>query len=227
MQPIDRLLPSLRRDGAHPATIGGLPTQLLASRESLGEDLSLRRETLDIAIDDGQGRRARIRMDLSELAYRRSYTRSSLAMGANEDLARSRSAGQVALQAEHWREETSITASRAEFAIEGDIGLLQDFFSIEKTAQRIMDFARGLGGAGAGDSAAQQRREDIARGVRHGMQQASDLLGGLPDISFKTVGVVGRMLDAWLGGAAAEDLLAERFLPAPPADPAGNGTMPA
>ncbi|BHH83397.1 hypothetical protein [Desulforhopalus sp. 52FAK] len=68
------------------------------------------------------------------------------------------------------------------------------YFGVEKTAERIFQFAVGIAG---GDV---DRLEAIKEGVNSGFQDALDAFGGeLPDISFETYDAVMNKLDEWAG----------------------------
>ncbi len=66
------------------------------------------------------------------------------------------------------------------------------YFGVEKTSERIVQFAIGMAG---GDSS---RMDVIRQGIDDGFQQALDAFGGrLPDISYKTYDSVMQKLDDW------------------------------
>lgn len=68
------------------------------------------------------------------------------------------------------------------------------YFGVEKTSERIFNFAVGMAG---GDPA---RLDAIREGVEHGFQEALDAFGGsLPDISYDTYDTVMKKLDNWAG----------------------------
>jgi hypothetical protein len=68
------------------------------------------------------------------------------------------------------------------------------YFGVEKTSERIFDFAVGIAG---GDPA---RIDAIREGVETGFQEAFDAFGGwLPDISYDTYDAVMNKLDDWAG----------------------------
>jgi hypothetical protein len=68
------------------------------------------------------------------------------------------------------------------------------YFGVEKTSERIFDFAVGIAG---GDPA---RIDAIREGVEKGFQEAYDAFGGwLPDISYDTYDAVMNKLDDWAG----------------------------
>lgn len=68
------------------------------------------------------------------------------------------------------------------------------YFGVEKTSQRIFDFAVGIAG---GDPA---RLDAIRAGVEQGFEEAKDAFGGwLPDISYDTYDAVMKKLDDWAG----------------------------
>lgn len=68
------------------------------------------------------------------------------------------------------------------------------YFGVEKTAERIFNFAIGVAG---GDTS---RLDAIKEGVEQGFQEALDAFGGtLPDISYDTYDAVMSKLDEWAG----------------------------
>ena len=68
------------------------------------------------------------------------------------------------------------------------------YFGVEKTSQRIFNFAVGMAG---GDPS---RIDAIREGVENGFQEAQDAFGGwLPDISYETYNTVMQKLDDWAG----------------------------
>lgn len=68
------------------------------------------------------------------------------------------------------------------------------YFGVEKTSERIFNFAVGMAG---GDPA---KIDAIRQGVEKGFQEALDAFGGwLPDISHETYDTVMQKLDDWAG----------------------------
>jgi hypothetical protein len=68
------------------------------------------------------------------------------------------------------------------------------YFGVEKTSERIFNFAVGMAG---GDPA---KIDAIRQGVEKGFQEALDAFGGwLPDISYETYDTVMQKLDDWAG----------------------------
>ena len=68
------------------------------------------------------------------------------------------------------------------------------YFGVEKTAERIFNFAVGI----AGNDPA--RLDAIKEGVNNGFQEALEAFGGeLPDISYDTLASVMNKLDEWAG----------------------------
>ncbi|WP_313165251.1 DUF5610 domain-containing protein [Massilia oculi] len=79
----------------------------------------------------------------------------------------------------------TIEAAKAAIADGGE-------YSVEKTAERILGFARAM----IGDDPS--RMESIRAAVERGFQEAQDMLGGnLPDISLKTRDAVKAEFDRW------------------------------
>lgn len=70
----------------------------------------------------------------------------------------------------------------------------EGYFGVEKTSERIFNFAVGIAG---GDPT---RLDAIKEGVEKGFQEALDAFGGwLPDISYETYDSVMSKLDVWAG----------------------------
>lgn len=68
------------------------------------------------------------------------------------------------------------------------------YFGVEKTSERIFNFAVGMAG---GDPA---KIDAIRQGVEKGFQEALGAFGGsLPDISYETFDTVMQKLDDWAG----------------------------
>ena len=68
------------------------------------------------------------------------------------------------------------------------------YFGVEKTAERIFNFAVGVAGNDP------ERIDAIKEGVNNGFQQALEAFGGeLPDISYDTYDAVIDKLDEWAG----------------------------
>ncbi len=73
------------------------------------------------------------------------------------------------------------------------------YFGVEKTSERIFNFAVGIAG---GDPA---RLDAIREGVEKGFQEAYDAFGGwLPDISYDTYDAVMNKLDDWAGVSSGQ-----------------------
>ena len=84
---------------------------------------------------------------------------------------------------------STITPEEAQELIADD-----GYFGVEKTSERIFNFAVGMAG---GDPA---QIDAIRQGVEKGFQEALDAFGGwLPDISYKTYDTVMQKLDDWAG----------------------------
>lgn len=82
---------------------------------------------------------------------------------------------------------STITPEKAQEIIADD-----GYFGVEKTSDRIVNFAIGLAG---GDPA---RIDAIRQGVTNGFEEALDASGGwLPDISYDTYDAVMNKLDDW------------------------------
>jgi hypothetical protein len=73
------------------------------------------------------------------------------------------------------------------------------YFGVEKTSERIFNFAVGMAGGDPG------RIEAIRQGVENGFQEALDAFGGwLPDISYDTYDTVMQKLDDWAGAESPQ-----------------------
>ncbi len=84
---------------------------------------------------------------------------------------------------------STITPEEAQDLIADD-----GYFGVEKTSERIFNFAVGMAG---GDPA---KIDAIRQGVENGFQEALDAFGGwLPDISHETYDTVMQKLDDWAG----------------------------
>lgn len=82
---------------------------------------------------------------------------------------------------------STLTPEKAQELIADD-----GYFGVEKTSERIVQFAIGMAG---GDPS---RLEAIRQGIDDGFQQALDAMGGhLPDISYATYDSVMHKLDDW------------------------------
>jgi ubiquitin len=74
----------------------------------------------------------------------------------------------------------------------GELVADDGYFGVEKTAERIFNFAVGIAG---GDVS---RLDAIKEGLNQGFQAAEDVFGGtLPDISYETYDAVISKLDEW------------------------------
>ena len=76
----------------------------------------------------------------------------------------------------------------------GELVAEDGYFGVEKTAERIFNFAVGVAG---GDPT---RLDAIKEGINNGFQEALEAFGGkLPDISYDTFDAVINKLDEWAG----------------------------
>jgi hypothetical protein len=108
-------------------------------------------------------------------------------------------------------EEINIEASSFELEIEGDIGLLQDYFNAENTADRIFGFVSDLANMGTSFGADfGSMFEQIRSGVEQGFEQAKMMIGELPQVSQDTGTLLDAMLDAF--GMSGEPQEAADFL---------------
>ena len=71
--------------------------------------------------------------------------------------------------------------------------LLEDYFSPEKTAERILNFAKSISG---GDPS---KIELLRSAVKEGFEEAEKILGELSEISKKTYELVMKGFDEWKG----------------------------
>ena len=89
----------------------------------------------------------------------------------------------------------TITPEKAEELVADD-----GYFGVEKTAERIFNFAVGVAG---GDPT---RIDAIKEGVNNGFQEALEAFGGeLPDISYDTLDAVINKLDEWAGSTESPE----------------------
>lgn len=91
---------------------------------------------------------------------------------------------------------STISPEEAQVLIDDD-----GYFGVEKTSERIFNFAVGMAG---GDTA---RLDAIRQGVENGFQEALEAFGGwLPDISYDTYDTVMQKLDDWANTKNPEPL---------------------
>lgn len=64
-------------------------------------------------------------------------------------------------------------------------------YGAKQTADRIMEFAKALSGGDKG------KISELRDAIKQGFQEASDALGGLPDVSQKTYDEIMARLDQW------------------------------
>jgi len=84
---------------------------------------------------------------------------------------------------------STVTPEKAQELIADD-----GYFGVEKTSERIFNFAVGMAGGDPG------RIDAIRQGVENGFQEALEAFGGwLPDISYDTYDTVMQKLDDWAG----------------------------
>ena len=89
----------------------------------------------------------------------------------------------------------TITPEEAEELVADD-----GYFGVEKTAERIFNFAVGVAGGDPG------RIDAIKEGVTNGFEEALEAFGGeLPDISYDTFDAVINKLDDWAGSAESPE----------------------
>ncbi|PLX91648.1 MAG: hypothetical protein C0620_10920 [Desulfuromonas sp.] len=85
----------------------------------------------------------------------------------------------------------SLTPEQAQDLVSED-----GYFGVEKTAQRIFDFAVSISGNDP------RRIEAIRAGIEDGFAQAEEVWGGaLPDISYETRDTIMAKLDEWVNNA--------------------------
>jgi len=76
----------------------------------------------------------------------------------------------------------------------------EGYFGVEKTSDRIVQFAIGIAGNDPG------RIDAIRKGIEDGFRQAEEVWGGkLPEISYQTRDAVMAKLDEWLAGFASPE----------------------
>ena len=89
----------------------------------------------------------------------------------------------------------TITPEEAEELVADD-----GYFGVEKTAERIFNFAVGVAGGDPG------RIDAIKEGVTNGFEEALEAFGGeLPDISYDTFDAVINKLDDWAGSTESPE----------------------
>lgn len=89
----------------------------------------------------------------------------------------------------------TITPEEAEELVADD-----GYFGVEKTAERIFNFAVGVAGGDPG------RIDVIKEGVTNGFEEALEAFGGeLPDISYDTFDAVINKLDDWAGSTESPE----------------------
>lgn len=198
-------------------------TTFLARRETRSEQLAASRLVFELDLADNRGREAHVRLDLSHLAYQATYGRTGVVAAAAGDpgaAGRGHAARQLGLVAAHEEGRLRYEETRFELEVEGDTGLLDDYFSSSATAQRILDFAQGLvqrGVAGGGDR--DGLLAAVADGVREGIGQARDLLGGmLPPVAEETASLVEQALEELANGDPMRRLLIDSLVARDDAD---------
>lgn len=175
--------------------------RLAAGAISSSERLAYRGVQFDLALSDASGRSLQISFGHERLDYNRTYTAAGVvarapASGAPGEQAAHRTVDELLHQAgvEHRSEQVRI--ERTAITIEGDLSLLRDAFSAEATAQRIFDFATGLGaGIDRGTPAFDRFASTITAGVEQGFSDARALLGELPTVGRDTEDLLARMLE--------------------------------
>jgi len=74
------------------------------------------------------------------------------------------------------------------------------YFGVKKTTERIMDFAKALGGS----NASEKEIENLRSGAKKGFDYVADLFGGfdkLPDVTKSTYEAVMKSFDDWISGS--------------------------
>jgi len=74
------------------------------------------------------------------------------------------------------------------------------YYGIKKTTERIMDFARAMGGEGASE----QTIENLRKGVQQGFDAVAKLFGGfdkLPELTRDTYDSIMKEFDSWIAGS--------------------------
>lgn len=202
----DRQPPAYGRGGA-PAQGSENPWDVLAARTGERSALNFRQESFDysLSIEDGSGRKATFNFSMDSTIATASYDRFGTivaAKGAPGDRGREFSAESLMAQHYHYREEVTVEQVNWEASIEGDAELIEDYFSAENTANRIMDFGKSLFAMHSGkmneDSDADYAKNQIAQGLRQGFEQAKEILGELAEVSKQTINLVEDMLNQWM-----------------------------
>ncbi len=191
---------------------------LAGSRET--ERLQFQSTTLELSISDSSGRDVHVSLNMEQLDYSRTYDKFGMVGSAKgkhglgpmvqqmrdmtgkeigdqiRDMAKSRGIEPEGMAYFEHQEELLHYESMS-LSVEGDMSLLNDFFNAENTAQRIFDFAKGLGDHI--DSSTPEYgnfMDDITRGIESGFDMAESMLGQLAEVSHKTHDLLNLMLTA-------------------------------
>jgi hypothetical protein len=193
---------------------------LVGSRKQ--EQLSYQSFDFQLSLADNRGREVSLSLNAEQLFYSRSYDKfgviASKGGGGDALVDRLRSfvgdeaaeqfrslAGDRGLLAVAEHESVELSASSLSIEVEGDLSLLQDYFNAPNTAQRIFDFASGLGAQLDHDSPDFGGFIDqIRQGIEEGFAMVEDLLGPLPEVSQQTHSLLQTMLDAFQADPTAE-----------------------
>ncbi len=185
----------------------------LVSLESQRASLSYRSTDMALSLSDNRGREVHVAFSTEQLDYNMTYDRFGAVKGGGNghangvvDKIRQYAGEEAAKQFQEMRggsvmyerEEVSLSYEAMSFEVSGDVSLLQDFFSSENTAQRIFDFATGLGaGIDPSGEAFGGFMDQIREGIAQGFEMAEAMLGDLPQVSEDTRELLQLMLDAF------------------------------
>ena len=164
-------------------------------RETLAERMSLATSSYSLNITTADGRSASLSFDYAAFSYEQQYTRQSVSAAGQAEFASAMESGRELLAQHGQSAYMGVSASSFELEISGDTSLLTDYFASAPTAQRIFDFAAGLGeGIAFGDKSFAPFAESIQRGIANGFAQAHAALGSLAQVSHDTQTLLDAML---------------------------------
>ncbi|NRA38734.1 MAG: DUF5610 domain-containing protein [Planctomycetes bacterium] len=189
-----------------------LNNMLAVSSERSVEHLKYQALTFDLELQDNRGRSVSVSFSSEQLDYSRTYDRygavanigGSLDPSTNMlDQVRKMASENISRQGmaliEHQEERLQYQTS--ELKIEGDVSLLQDYFSSSNTADRILNFVDKLAGAAGIDKndthVFDNFMQDIRQGIADGFAQAEHILGSLPEISIETQNLLELLLNQY------------------------------
>lgn len=180
-------------------------------RETLAERMAVASSSYRLEITTADGRSASLSFDYAAFSYEQQYSRESLSATGQARYSSGIAASRELLAQQSQSTYTGISGSAFDLQISGDTSLLADYFAAAPTAQRIFDFAAGLGkGITFGDDAFAPFAEAIQQGIANGFAQAHAALGSLSQVSQDTQTLLDAMLARFRG--SGERSLATDFL---------------